>query len=81
MKILTQDEVLRRLREKQGERSMRKFAILLGISVSYLSEIYKKTRNPNPAVLKALGIGKERTITTTYFETNGRSQSLSARAK
>jgi len=73
MKILTQDEVLDRLRKMQGEMSMRQFAATkLRVSVAYLSEIYKKTRQPNAKILQALGCAKERTITTTYFELNGR---------
>jgi len=71
MNILSQEEVLRRLKERQGRRSMTRFAKQLGISTPNLSAVYKKKMLPGKRILKALEIGKESTRSTIYFELNG----------
>jgi hypothetical protein len=81
MKILTQDEVIARLRAKQGDQSAAELARQLGISAAFLSELFRKTRHVPKPILKILGIGREKATTYTYFELNGKRQSLSARTK
>lgn len=50
------EDVLEMLKRKQGKTSLRQFAIELGISAPYLSDIYKGQRLPGPAVLEKLGL-------------------------
>jgi len=54
------------LRKKQGNTSLRQFALELGISAPYLSDIYKGRRNPGPAILRHFGLHKQTTISTQY---------------
>jgi hypothetical protein len=72
MKILTQDEVLDRLRKMQGGRSAAALAKEIGISAAHMSEIFRKTRHVPKWLLGPMGLCSERTITVTYFELNGR---------
>ena len=55
--------VVAKLKSKQGKRSLREYAKALGVTVAYLSDIYRGRRDPGPAVLKCLGL-KKRTVTT-----------------
>jgi transcriptional regulator with XRE-family HTH domain len=50
--------VIRELKARQGQRSLRQFARELGISAAYLSDIYLGRRGPGPKVLRPLGLGK-----------------------
>lgn len=50
------EDVIGMLKKKQGERSLRQFAIELGISAAYLSDIYRCNRRPGKAVLRQLGL-------------------------
>ena len=61
-KQLTKAEVVALLKEKQGDRSSASLAAEIGISRSYLSEIFKGTRLPGPVVLDFLQLEAE-TIT------------------
>lgn len=74
LRILTQDDVLCLLRKRQGEGTASSLAKEIGISAAYLSEIMRKTRGPNKAVLKFLGLQKQRTISVVYLPSlsNGR---------
>lgn len=71
VKIISHDEVLAALRRKQGHRSLREFAVDLGISAAYLSDVYSKNRQPGKKLLKSLGMAKESVRQITYFELNG----------
>jgi transcriptional regulator with XRE-family HTH domain len=68
MKIISEDEVLKSLRRKQGHLSLRQFAESMGISAAYLSDVYNKNRQPGKKLLKTLGLCKQSTRTVTYFE-------------
>lgn len=48
---MTRDEVIAMLKRDQGDKSLRMFAVELGISAPYLSDIYAGKRDPGPAVL------------------------------
>lgn len=56
--ILTQDDVLKLMWKAQGDDSMRAFAASFGVTVAYISDIYKKRRDPGPSVLERLGLEK-----------------------
>jgi len=71
MKILSHDDVLAALRKKQGSLTLRQFAVKLGVSAAYISDVYRKNRQPGRKLLKVLGFEKESIRTTTYFEVNG----------
>jgi transcriptional regulator with XRE-family HTH domain len=68
MNTYTQSDVLRLLREKQGKRTLRDFAKVIGVSVAYLSDIFLLRRNPGPAILKYLELRQERIVSVTYYE-------------
>lgn len=59
MKRLNHLQVVELLRKRQGDRPAMKLADELGISKSYLSEIFKGTREPGPSVLEKLGLKRE----------------------
>jgi len=61
-------DVLEMLKRKQGDKSMRKFAIELGISAPYLWDIYKGQRLPGPAVLEKLGLARKNIPTEHVYE-------------
>jgi hypothetical protein len=63
---LTHDEVMARLKAKQGERSLRVFGAELGLSAAYLSDVYLGRRGIGPKLLKTLGLTKEEQTTVTY---------------
>jgi len=56
MAYLTHDGLLQWLERKQGGLTNKDFAERLGISGSYLGEIYQKTREPGPKVLRVLKV-------------------------
>jgi transcriptional regulator with XRE-family HTH domain len=66
MKRLTQSQMLELLKKRKGDRPASKLAEELGISASYLCEIFKGTREPGPAVLGKIGL--ERVV--LYREVN-----------
>ena len=51
-------QLIRELRARQGQRSLRRFARELGISAAYLSDIYLGRSEPGPKVLEPLGLRK-----------------------
>lgn len=55
---LTKDEVIRYLKKRQDGRNQLEFCKEIGISPSYLSEIYKGTREPAAKILDWLGLEK-----------------------
>lgn len=59
---LTKEDVLARLRKRQGKKSIRAFASELGLTPAYISDIYRGRRDPGPSVLQLLGIRKEESI-------------------
>ena len=65
-KTLQTKDVVEMLRKRQGDRSLRRYAADLGISPSYLSEIYRGTRRPGEVVLQNLGLSKSTKTEITY---------------
>jgi transcriptional regulator with XRE-family HTH domain len=59
MKQLTQSQVLDFLRKRQGNRSSKELAEELGISASYLSEVFSGKREPGPSVIAKLGLERK----------------------
>lgn len=62
------EDFLRMMRMKQGERSLREFALSLGVSAAYLSDIYLRNRNPGQKIAKAMGytLKKTRRVTCVF---------------
>jgi len=60
------EDVVKKLRDEQGERSLRKYAVSIGCSVSYLSEVYNGTRDPGEKLLNHLGLECQKIVTVTY---------------
>ena len=56
MKRVTQAQLIALLRKKQGDRPAYRLAKDLGISASYLSDIYRGRRYAGPSVLGKLGL-------------------------
>lgn len=71
MRILTQDEVIGRLRKLQSENTATYLAHQIGITSAHMSEIMRKKCQPTKKVLRFLGLRREKSITYTYFELNG----------
>lgn len=62
------DQVLAKLKKKQGDRSLREFATALGCSAPFLSDVYRKQRRPGPRILKALRVKSIVTVDISYRE-------------
>jgi transcriptional regulator with XRE-family HTH domain len=60
--ILKRDDVVALLQKRQGDRTQIQFCAEVGCSQSYLSEIYRGTRDPGQLILQWLGL--EETETT-----------------
>jgi hypothetical protein len=56
---MTKDAVIRLLKQKQGDRSLREFAREVGVTAAYLSDIYQGRREPGPAIQRYLGVRRE----------------------
>jgi hypothetical protein len=66
MKRFTRDDVINFLKKKQGDNSLRAFATSLGITVAYLSDVYRGRRDPGPAILDPLKLKAIRKTTVFY---------------
>jgi transcriptional regulator with XRE-family HTH domain len=55
-KLLTREKLISRMRKRQGRRTQKAFAVELGISEPYLSDIYAGKRDPGVKVLSKLGL-------------------------
>jgi hypothetical protein len=56
IKGLTRDELIGLMKRRQGKRTSKEYASELGISASYLCEIYLGRRNPGDAILAKFGL-------------------------
>ena len=56
------------LKERQGSLSQKEFAVQIGVSASYLSDLYNSRRTPGPKILKFLGIRKMDTFNIIKYE-------------
>lgn len=71
-KTLAEEQVVELIRTRQGEKSLRQFAVEIGISPSYLSDIYLGTRKPGVKCLKYFGIAKTRRVVAEYTYRTGK---------
>lgn len=64
------EDVVQQLRSAQEKRklSLRSYASTLGVSPSYLSDVYKGRRDPGPALLDQLGLERKTVTTVTYVK-------------
>lgn len=64
---MTEADLLQKMRkdvEKAG--SMRKYAIKVGVTVAYISDILAGKRHPGPSIAKHYGLSVERTFVRTF---------------
>lgn len=66
MATLNNEQVVKKIREKQGEMTLREYALSLDVSAAYLSDIYLGKRQPGPKILKHFSLTKTRTTTVVY---------------
>jgi hypothetical protein len=69
MATLNNEQVVQKIRDKQGAMTLRNYALSLGISVAYLSDIYQGKRDPGPKILKKFNLTKTRVTTVSYAPT------------
>lgn len=62
------EDVIEKLREDQGDRSLRKYATAIGCTAAYLSDIYNNRRDPGPMILDHLNLTANKVTTVTYTE-------------
>jgi hypothetical protein len=55
---MTKHDVIARLKNEQGDRSLRTFAADIGEDPAVLSKVYNGERDPSPRVLAFLGLEK-----------------------
>ena len=66
MKMLTRTQVVGLLAEKKGRKPLRLFADEIGVSATYLSDVFRGTREPGPTILELLGVERTKTTEITY---------------
>lgn len=66
--MLTREDVVKVMKFKQGDLSLRQFALQVGCSAAYLSDIYSGNRAPATKVLDYLGMEKRKTVKVEYFQ-------------
>lgn len=54
--VLTRKQVIAKLKEAQGDDSLRIFGQKVDVTASYISDIYLGRRAPGPKILKFLGL-------------------------
>ena len=59
-------DVMDLLMRRQGDRSLREFAVEVGCSAAYLSDLYRGYREPGRKIMRYLGLAKRRSVETTY---------------
>ena len=57
-KHYTREDLLKLLREKQGDRTAKQLAEELGITPQYLSDVFLGKRDPGESILEGLGLKK-----------------------
>lgn len=68
MVTFNNEQVVKKIRDKQGTMGLREYASSLGITAAYLSDIYKGRREPGPKILKKFKLTKNRTTTVVYVQ-------------
>lgn len=66
MVTFNNDQVVQKIRDKQGTMGLREYASSLGITAAYLSDLYKGRREPGPKILKKFKLTKKRITTAVY---------------
>lgn len=56
VKGYTLDETLKLMRKRQGDRTMSQYALDLGVTQGYLSDVYREKRSPGAVILEDLGL-------------------------
>jgi hypothetical protein len=78
---MTREMLIRELKRRQGAKSLRQFAQGLGVTPSYLSDIYRGRREPGPKILRPLGVRKRVQHRVEYEARRPKSQSVETRSK
>ena len=65
---ITHLDLIKIVQKKQGDLSLRSYAISLGVSAAYLSDVYRGRRDAGPTLLKHFGYRRTKTITVLYFK-------------
>jgi hypothetical protein len=60
------EDVIAKLQEEQGSRSLRAYAAAIGCSASCLCKVYAGKRDPGPRLLGHLGLERKESVTVTY---------------
>lgn len=68
MKKLSRDAVVAAIKKRQGKKSLRQFAVELGITPAFLCDIYKGRRSPGPKILEHFGIESHVVTTVEYSQ-------------
>lgn len=63
---LTREQVIEKLTQAKGKRSLRDYAKAMGISHVYLWEVLSGRRAPGPSVLDWMGLVEKTTVVTVY---------------
>lgn len=66
MQVLTRAQVNSLLRERQGDKSLRKFAEEIDLSAAYLSDVYRGNREPGPKLLRLVKVKRIKKTTIEY---------------
>jgi transcriptional regulator with XRE-family HTH domain len=63
---MTEADLVGVMKAAQGEKTLRDWADEIGVTASYISDIYHGRRSPGAKVLKYFGIGKTRRVSIEY---------------
>jgi hypothetical protein len=72
MKIFTREEVVQKLKNLQGDRTVAEYAKYLSVSYPHLNAVYNQGAPIGKKLREFLGLKREVTKTVTYFELNGK---------
>lgn len=73
--------LIRELKRRQGEKTLREFARELGVAPSYLSDVYRGRREPGPKILRPLGFRKRIQRRVEYEACSPKSRRIGTRFK
>lgn len=63
---ITRLELIKLVQQRQGEQSLRSYALAIGVSAAYLSDFYRGRRDAGPTILKRFGYTREKAVELTY---------------
>ena len=64
--MMKKSEVIGILKFRKGDRPVADLATDIGVSASYLYDIFSGNREPGPKILSFLGLKRERKVVLTY---------------